>query len=164
MWVYISVLLCDRGRNVGLYLSAVWQLCEICGFISQCCCVTGEEMWVYISVLLCGKGKRCGFVSQCYCVTVVRDVGLYLSAAVWQGEERAVKQFMFKPWPDYQALPNSGTSLLRLHRMVTDWYKQNGKGPVTIHCMSVSLYTSSLLISCGLFPKSTQRSGSNLDL
>ena len=57
----------------------------------------------------------------------------------YQGEERAVKQFMFKSWPDYQALPNSVTSLLRMHRLVTDWYKQNGKGPVTIHCMSVQL-------------------------
>ena len=46
---------------------------------------------------------------------------------------------MFKSWPDYQALPNSVTSLLRLHRLVTDWYKQNGKGPVTIHCMWVPL-------------------------
>ncbi|XP_076441421.1 receptor-type tyrosine-protein phosphatase epsilon-like [Babylonia areolata] len=53
-----------------------------------------------------------------------------------RGEERAVKQFMFKPWPDYQSLPNAVTSLLRLHRMVNDWYKQNGKGPVTIHCMN----------------------------
>lgn len=53
-----------------------------------------------------------------------------------KGEERAVKQFMFKSWPDYKMLPNSVTSLLRLHRQVTDWYKQNGKGPVTIHCMN----------------------------
>ncbi|XP_048255953.1 receptor-type tyrosine-protein phosphatase kappa-like isoform X1 [Haliotis rufescens] len=53
-----------------------------------------------------------------------------------KGEERAVKQFMFKSWPDYQTVPNSRTALLRLHKLTTDWLKQNGKGPVTIHCMN----------------------------
>ncbi|XP_050400814.1 receptor-type tyrosine-protein phosphatase T isoform X2 [Patella vulgata] len=53
-----------------------------------------------------------------------------------KGEERAVKQFLFKSWPDYQTTPNSTTSLLRLHKLVTESLKQNGKGPVTIHCMN----------------------------
>lgn len=65
-----------------------------------------------------------------------------------RGEERAVKQFMFKSWPDYQVLPNSVTSLLRLHRMVTDWYKQNGKGPVTIHCMNGASKSGILAAVC----------------
>ncbi|CAL1546634.1 unnamed protein product [Lymnaea stagnalis] len=53
-----------------------------------------------------------------------------------KGEERAIKQFMFKSWPDYQTTPNSVTPLLRLHRLVNDWLKQNSKGPVTVHCMN----------------------------
>lgn len=65
-----------------------------------------------------------------------------------RGEERAVKQFMFKSWPDYQVLPNSVTSLLRLYRMVTDWYKQNGKGPVTIHCMNGASKSGILSAMC----------------
>ncbi|XP_055884947.1 receptor-type tyrosine-protein phosphatase T-like isoform X2 [Biomphalaria glabrata] len=53
-----------------------------------------------------------------------------------KGEERAIKQFMFKSWPDYQTVPNSINPLLRLHRLVHDWLKQNSKGPVTVHCMN----------------------------
>ncbi|XP_041359713.1 receptor-type tyrosine-protein phosphatase kappa-like [Gigantopelta aegis] len=53
-----------------------------------------------------------------------------------KGEERAVKQFQFKSWPDYQTIPNSVTALLRLQKLVSDWLKQNGKGPISIHCMN----------------------------
>ncbi|GFS22210.1 receptor-type tyrosine-protein phosphatase kappa [Elysia marginata] len=53
-----------------------------------------------------------------------------------KNEERAIKQFMLKSWPDYQTTPCSTTSLLRLHCSVNDWLKQISKGPVTIHCMN----------------------------
>ncbi|XP_012937090.1 receptor-type tyrosine-protein phosphatase T [Aplysia californica] len=53
-----------------------------------------------------------------------------------KGEERAIKQFMFKSWPDYQTTPHAVTPLLRLYRLVMEWLKQNSKGPVTIHCMN----------------------------
>lgn len=53
-----------------------------------------------------------------------------------KNEERAIKQFMLKSWPDYQTTPSSTTPLLRLHCLVNDWLKQISKGPVTIHCMN----------------------------
>lgn len=53
-----------------------------------------------------------------------------------KGEERAVKQFQFKSWPDFKSVPDTSNSLLRLYEKVHDWLEQNGKGPATIHCMN----------------------------
>ncbi|XP_059151900.1 receptor-type tyrosine-protein phosphatase T-like [Physella acuta] len=70
-----------------------------------------------------------------------------------KGEERAIKQFMFKSWPDYQTTPNSVTPLLRLYRQVTDWLKQNSKGPVTVHCMNGASKSGVFVASCLLLER-----------
>ncbi|KAJ8306600.1 hypothetical protein KUTeg_017145 [Tegillarca granosa] len=53
-----------------------------------------------------------------------------------KGEERAVKQFQLKSWSDFQKVPSNSSDLLQLYDSVQDWIKQNGRGPVTVHCMN----------------------------
>lgn len=60
------------------------------------------------------------------------------SVATMQGEDRAVKQFQFNGWPDYKSVPSGTSGLLRLTDAVQEWTRQNGKGPITVHCMYVS--------------------------
>ncbi|XP_052826195.1 receptor-type tyrosine-protein phosphatase T isoform X1 [Octopus bimaculoides] len=54
---------------------------------------------------------------------------------VSKGEERAIKQFQFNAWPGMQKLPNTAASIIRLYNQVQEWLSQNGKGPITVHCM-----------------------------
>ncbi|KAK3090599.1 hypothetical protein FSP39_012997, partial [Pinctada imbricata] len=51
-------------------------------------------------------------------------------------EERAIKQFQLNSWPDSRKVPGTTNSLMQLIEMVYDWLKQNGKGPLTVHCMN----------------------------
>ncbi|KAK3591264.1 hypothetical protein CHS0354_010629 [Potamilus streckersoni] len=53
-----------------------------------------------------------------------------------KGEDKAVKQFQFNSWPDFKSVPNSTTAFIKLLDAVQEWTKQNGKGPVTVHCMN----------------------------
>ncbi|CAG5124141.1 unnamed protein product, partial [Candidula unifasciata] len=69
------------------------------------------------------------------------------------GEERAIKQFMFKSWPDYQTTPNSVSPLLRLYHMVNDWLRQNSKGPVTVHCMNGASKSGVFVAMCLLLER-----------
>ncbi|BFY99631.1 hypothetical protein BsWGS_02670 [Bradybaena similaris] len=70
-----------------------------------------------------------------------------------KGEERAIKQFMFKSWPDYQTMPNSVSPLLRLYHMVNDWLRQNSKGPVTVHCMNGASKSGVFVAMCLLLER-----------
>ncbi|XP_061192574.1 receptor-type tyrosine-protein phosphatase kappa-like [Saccostrea echinata] len=51
-------------------------------------------------------------------------------------EERAIKQFQLKSWTETQIVPNNPDSMMQIIEMVYDWMKQNGKGPITVHCMN----------------------------
>ena len=55
-----------------------------------------------------------------------------------QKEERAIKQFQLKTWTEGQIVPSNLDSMIEVIEMVYDWMKQNGKGPITVHCMLVS--------------------------
>ncbi|XP_052775337.1 receptor-type tyrosine-protein phosphatase T-like isoform X2 [Mya arenaria] len=66
-----------------------------------------------------------------------------------KGEDRAVKQFQFNAWPDYKSVPVGTTGLLRLSDAVQEWTRQNGKGPITVHCMN-GASKSGLFCACSL--------------
>ncbi|XP_052229607.1 receptor-type tyrosine-protein phosphatase alpha-like isoform X2 [Dreissena polymorpha] len=66
-----------------------------------------------------------------------------------KGEDRAVKQFQFNAWPDYKSVPVGTSGLLRLTDAVQEWMRQNGKGPVTVHCMN-GASKSGLFCACSL--------------
>ncbi|XP_062582035.1 receptor-type tyrosine-protein phosphatase kappa-like [Saccostrea cucullata] len=51
-------------------------------------------------------------------------------------EERAIKQFQLKSWTENQIVPSNPDSMMQVIEMVYDWMKQNGKGPITVHCMN----------------------------
>ncbi|KAL4236563.1 hypothetical protein ACF0H5_004948 [Mactra antiquata] len=66
-----------------------------------------------------------------------------------KGEDRAVKQFQFNGWLDYKSVPIGTSGLLRLSDAVQEWTRQNGKGPVTVHCMN-GASKSGLFCACSL--------------
>lgn len=51
-------------------------------------------------------------------------------------EERAIKQFQLKTWTENQIVPSNPDAMMQVIEMVYDWMKQNGKGPITVHCMN----------------------------
>ncbi|KAH3692028.1 hypothetical protein DPMN_194904 [Dreissena polymorpha] len=67
-----------------------------------------------------------------------------------QGEDRAVKLFQFNALPDYKSVPVGTSSLLRLIVAVLEWMRQNGKGPVTVHCMYVLALAVEVFVDSGM--------------
>ncbi|KAH3897895.1 hypothetical protein DPMN_022091 [Dreissena polymorpha] len=67
-----------------------------------------------------------------------------------KGEDRAVKQFQFNTLPDYKSVPVRTSSLLRLTDAVLEWMRQNGKGPVTVHCMYVLALAIEVFVDSGV--------------
>ncbi|KAH3897914.1 hypothetical protein DPMN_022110 [Dreissena polymorpha] len=67
-----------------------------------------------------------------------------------QGEDRAVKQFQFNALPDYKSVPVGTSSLLRLTNAMQEWMRQNGKGPVTVHCMYVLALAEEVCVDSGV--------------
>lgn len=72
---------------------------------------------------------------------------------VGKGEERAIKQFQFKAWPSQQKLPNSTASILRLYQQVQEWLTQNGRGPITVHCMDGARRSGLFCAICAIFER-----------
>lgn len=61
-----------------------------------------------------------------------------------------MKQFQFNGWTEQKNVPTSTSGLLRLTDAVQEWTRQNGKGPITVHCMYVNIKQN---LCCVLFKK-----------